>query len=129
MVPGTMTVHRRDCGGTGTGLSGSSEGSPSLVQSKARRGYAVLRDGGMDLRRVERMFDTVLMTDRPAWWQYPTECHHGHEWGPGLVTVGWTPCDCPEAKAEKLGHLYVRCRAVEGCSSIWYRPAHSPQQA
>jgi hypothetical protein len=72
------------------------------------------------------MFDTGGMTERPEWWQYPEQCHHGHEWGPGLVTVGWMPCDCPEAQAENMGHLWVRCHAAEGCSSIWYRPAHSP---
>ena len=66
------------------------------------------------------------MTELPAWWSYPKQCHHGHEWGPGLVTVGWMPCECPEAQAENTGHLWVRCHAAEGCLSIWYRPAHSP---
>src|SRR5215469_16571753 len=61
---------------------------------------------------------------RPDWWSYPLECAAGHPWGPGRVTVGWMPCDCPNARANRvLGHLWVRCRA-EGCSSIWYRPRH-----
>ena len=34
------------------------------------------------------------------------------------------PCDCPNARANRvLGHLWVRCRA-DGCTSIWYRPRH-----
>jgi hypothetical protein len=45
--------------------------------------------------------------------------------GAGLVTVGWMPCECPEAQAGNLGHLWVSC-AAPGCPSIWYRPAHSP---
>jgi hypothetical protein len=35
------------------------------------------------------------------------------------------PCDCEEARAGKMGHLYVQCTAEPGCSSIWYRPAHT----
>ena len=79
------------------------------------------------LPHIEYMFDTCQMTTRPSWWSYPTHCASDHVWGPGLVTVGWMPCECPEAQAENMGHLWVRCRAVEGCSSVWYRPAHSPQ--
>ncbi|HEY2075583.1 MAG TPA: hypothetical protein VGH53_04535 [Streptosporangiaceae bacterium] len=74
------------------------------------------------------MFDTGGMAVFPDWWSYPKHCHHGHEWGPGLVAVGWQPCDCPEAKADNLGHLYVRCRA-DGCPAIWYRPRHQPAPA
>jgi hypothetical protein len=66
------------------------------------------------------------MSERPAWWSYPTHCHHGHDWGPGLVTVGWMPCECPEAQAAELGHLWVRCHAEPGCTSIWYRRQHNP---
>lgn len=63
---------------------------------------------------------------RPDWWNYPVECPAGHPWEPGRVTVGWMPCDCPNARANGvLGHLWVRCRA-EGCASIWYRPRHQP---
>jgi len=63
---------------------------------------------------------------RPDWWCYPLQCSAGHPWAPGRVTVGWMPCDCPNAAANKvLGHLWVRCRAV-GCPSIWYRPWHEP---
>ena len=75
------------------------------------------------------MFDTDRMTQLPAWWAYPTWCPYGHEWGPGLVTVGWMPCECPEAQAANTGHLWVRCQAELGCTSIWYRPAHSPNPA
>ena len=46
------------------------------------------------------------MTERPFWWQYPTQCHHVHEWGPGLVTAGWMLCECPEAQAGIPGHLW-----------------------
>ncbi|HSZ45652.1 MAG TPA: hypothetical protein VK823_09970 [Streptosporangiaceae bacterium] len=61
---------------------------------------------------------------RPDWWWYPLACSAGHPWAPGLVTVGWMPCDCASAlAAEGFGHLWVRCRAP-GCSSIWYRPPH-----
>ena len=78
---------------------------------------------------LEFSFDTVGMTARPAWWSYPTSCAQGHEWGPGRVIVGWMPCDCPGAiTASGMGHLWVRCHAAEGCSSIWYDPPHSPNQ-
>ena len=63
---------------------------------------------------------------RPDWWCYPAQCSAGHPWAPGRITVGWMPCDCPNARAhEVLGHLWVRCRA-NGCPSIWYRPRHEP---
>jgi hypothetical protein len=26
--------------------------------------------------------------------------------------MGWMPCECPEAQAANLGHLWVRCHAV-----------------
>lgn len=45
--------------------------------------------------------------------ELPGACHHGHCWEPGLVTAGWQPCDCPEAKADTLGHLYVGCCAED----------------
>src|SRR5258707_3853810 len=63
---------------------------------------------------------------RPDWWAYPTECQHGHPWGPGRVLVGWSPCDCAPARAERPrgpGHLTVLCR-TEGCTSVWYKPRH-----
>jgi hypothetical protein len=41
-------------------------------------------------------------------------------------TVGWMVCECPEAQAENMGHLWVRFHAEPGCASIWYRPAYSP---
>jgi hypothetical protein len=66
---------------------------------------------------------------RPDWWCYPLQCPAGHPWAPGRVTVGWMPCDCPNAAANNvLGHLWVRCRA-DGCPSIWYRPRHEPPDA
>src|SRR5258708_12886541 len=77
---------------------------------------------------VERQFDIGLMQTmvRPSWWSSPAQCHNGDEWGPGMVTVGGSPCECPEARATGMGHLCVRCRAVSGCPAIWYRPSHSP---
>jgi MarR family transcriptional regulator, organic hydroperoxide resistance regulator len=63
---------------------------------------------------------------RPTWWSYPAHCQVGHPWAPGLVIVGWMPCDCPAALREPgHGHLWVRCRAA-GCREIWYRPEHTP---
>ena len=61
----------------------------------------------------------------PSWWSYPVHCAAGHPWGPGRITVGWMPCDCPDAVREPgHGHLWVRCR-VAGCREIWYRPRHT----
>jgi hypothetical protein len=71
----------------------------------------------------KRMDEDVQL---PAWWVYPVRCQHGHEWGPGRVLVGWSPCDCAPARAERTrgsGHLTVRCRSG-GCTSVWYRPRH-----
>jgi hypothetical protein len=34
-----------------------------------------------------------------AWPGYPERCANGHEWGPGLITVSWSMCDCPPAVA------------------------------
>jgi len=66
---------------------------------------------------------------RPGWWCYPQRCSNGHEWGPGLITVSWVPCDCPPAVAARGGyfgaaHLAVYCDAEPGCQSVWYRPRH-----
>jgi len=66
---------------------------------------------------------------RPAWWYYPERCANGHEWGPGLITVSWSMCECPPALAARTagpsGHLAVYCNAP-GCRSVWYRPRHQP---
>lgn len=60
----------------------------------------------------------------PDWWTYPTRCHHGHEWGPGKVIVGWMTCsECAAGRANGNGHRYVKCR-TKGCSSTWYDPPH-----
>jgi hypothetical protein len=63
---------------------------------------------------------------RPEWWCYPERCSDGHEWGPGLITVSWLPCDCPPAAARGgyfgAAHLAVYCDAEPGCGSVWYRP-------
>src|SRR5215472_13589877 len=52
---------------------------------------------------------------RPAWWCYPERCANGHEWGPGLITVSWSLCDCGPAVAASgggaPGHLAVYCAA------------------
>jgi hypothetical protein len=64
---------------------------------------------------------------RPASWCYPQRCANGHEWGPGLIIVSWTPCDCSPAVAAHgeysgAGHLTIYCQASPGCRSVWYRP-------
>jgi len=65
---------------------------------------------------------------RPSWWSYPTQCGNNHDWKPGSVIVTWYPCaDCPAAVANQMGHLRVACR-TPGCASVWYRPAHAPDQ-
>ena len=33
----------------------------------------------------------------PDWWCYPERCASGHEWGPSLITVSWSMCDCAPA--------------------------------
>jgi hypothetical protein len=52
------------------------------------------------------------MSDRPAWWSYPTQCSQGHQWAPGKVIVSWLPCNCEPArqagKLEGLGLLVLR---------------------
>ncbi len=58
---------------------------------------------------------------RPDWWCYPVACRRGHPWGPGLVSVSWTPCGC----AGGDGHLRVHCRE-QGCRETWYKPPHEP---
>ncbi|HEV8278828.1 MAG TPA: hypothetical protein VGQ26_24465 [Streptosporangiaceae bacterium] len=70
---------------------------------------------------------------RPDWWCYPERCQHGHEWGPGLITVSWVLCDCPPAQAAReragggpAGHMAVFCNAAPGCRSAWYRPRRDP---
>jgi len=50
------------------------------------------------------LVDAVEKSERPALWSYLTHCANGHQWGPGLVTVGWMPCECPEAQAKNIGH-------------------------
>ena len=65
-----------------------------------------------------------LPTRVPQWWRaqgWPTSCPRGHAWGPGLVVVGWTRCDC----ASGDGHETVSCGAQE-CDARWYIPAHQP---
>lgn len=64
--------------------------------------------------------DTVL----PRLWPYPAQCRNGHAWGPGLVIVGWTPCQCAE-QGRGAGHQTVRC-GVPGCRSVWHMPPHIP---
>ena len=52
---------------------------------------------------------------RPNWWCYPERCANGHEWGPGLITVSWMPCDCPPAAAAREhgpGHMVVYCHGA-----------------
>ena len=71
----------------------------------------------------------LYRVQRPNWWCYPERCANGHEWGPGRIIVGWMPCDCPPARAEREhgpGHMVVYCDAAPGCRSAWYRPRHEP---
>ena len=66
---------------------------------------------------------------RPNWWCYPERCANGHEWGPGLITVSWMPCECGPAAAAREhgpGHVVVYCEAAKGCRSAWYQPRHEP---
>jgi len=68
------------------------------------------------------------MSKRPAWWSYPEQCEHGHEWGPGTVIVSFERCDCGPVLAAypergSRGHLTVACREP-GCRSTWYSPPH-----
>ncbi|MHB1430698.1 MAG: hypothetical protein ACYCVZ_01065 [Streptosporangiaceae bacterium] len=68
--------------------------------------------------------DSTGGTARPGWWQYPSQCPAGHPWGPGLVIVSWSPCDCRGALSHPgRGHQCVRC-ATAGCTATWYRPRH-----
>jgi hypothetical protein len=68
---------------------------------------------------------------RPDWWCYPERCANGHEWGPGLIVVSFSLCDCGPAVAASgggvSGHLAVYCRAAIRCQSVWYRPRHEPE--
>jgi hypothetical protein len=63
----------------------------------------------------------------------PGECPEGHFLGPGLVTVGWMPCNCGPARAvaeqgRGLGHRYTVCRQCEarGVQTWMYHPPHDP---
>jgi hypothetical protein len=58
--------------------------------------------------------------ERPGWWWYPLACRKGHPWGPGRVSVGWTPCRC----AGGDGHLRVHC-GERDCGETWYKPPHT----
>jgi hypothetical protein len=63
----------------------------------------------------------------------PERCANGHEWGPGLIVVSWSLCDCPSAVAASgggaPGHLAVYCAASPGCRSMWYLPRREPEMA
>lgn len=63
---------------------------------------------------------------KPSWWAYPTHCRYGHPWGRGWSRSGGCPAKCLEAKAARLVHLWVRCRAAPNCPSIWHWPTHLP---
>jgi hypothetical protein len=73
---------------------------------------------------------TSWATAHPSWWCYPERCANGHEWGPGLITVSWMPCDCGPAQAAREhgpGHVVVYCEASPSCRSAWYQPRHQPE--
>ncbi|HUZ38137.1 MAG TPA: hypothetical protein VMV17_17585 [Streptosporangiaceae bacterium] len=70
---------------------------------------------------------------RPTWWRYPERCANGHEWGPGLIIVGWSPFRCEPALVARgsvggAGHRVVHC-GTEGRRSTWYVPRHDPDTA
>lgn len=65
-------------------------------------------------------------SDLPPWWPYPAQCPAAHRWGPGLVIVSWTPCECPGALTHPgKGHQTVHC-GTPGCTAAWYQPRHRP---
>jgi hypothetical protein len=81
-------------------------------------------DSDKDLNRARsRALIGSMASDLPSWWCYPAQCGQGHEWGPGLISAGWTPCGCRGG----LGHRTVRCEAEPGCRSVWYSPRHDPR--
>lgn len=67
---------------------------------------------------VETNWCLIDLVKRSEWF-YPLSCAAGHEWRPGKVVVGWTPCMC----AGTMGHLRVHC-TVPGCYETWYAPPH-----
>jgi hypothetical protein len=74
---------------------------------------------------------THMAVPRPNWWCYPERCANGHEWGPGLITVSWVPCECGPAAAAREhgpGHVVVYSEAVKGCRSARYQPRHEPER-
>lgn len=61
----------------------------------------------------------------------PWLCPENHWLGPGLVTVGWMPCDCPPAmeagkQGKGRGHMWWKCRACEdeGRQTFIHDPPH-----
>ena len=90
-----------------------------LSQMPLMSGYGTKHDS-------YRCSNRVMVVHRPEWWCYPERCANGHEWGPGLITVSWSLCDCGPAVAASAGgapgHLAVYCSASPGCRSVWYRP-------
>src|ERR1022692_4671965 len=53
----------------------------------------------------------------------PDQCRMHHPWGPGLVTIGWEPCECAPAQAARGGHIAVRCLQPR-CEEEWLAPRH-----
>jgi hypothetical protein len=56
----------------------------------------------------------------------PGACAYGHYFGPGKVSLGWTPCGCQAARDEAersgaaMGHRYIVCRVCEaGGRKTW----------
>src|SRR5258708_22936961 len=54
----------------------------------------------------------------------PEQCRLRHRWGPGLVSISWDECDCPNAEAARGGHITVRCGHPR-CLEIWQAPRHT----
>jgi hypothetical protein len=72
----------------------------------------------------------------PLFEHVPEVCPYGHTLGPGLVQIGWSPCNCQPAREASergrgLGHLRLHCLACdrEGNDSVYYEPPHDAGQA
>lgn len=53
-------------------------------------------------------------------------CPYGHQLGTGRVTIGWWPCECPNAQAAAYGHQITTCLPCreEGWTTRRYDPPH-----
>jgi hypothetical protein len=68
-------------------------------QGQSRPALGDNREPGGSMQDSLTCSNRVVGVCRPAWWCYPERCENGHEWGPGLIIVSWTMCDCPPVQA------------------------------